>query len=50
MLFYLVSGGFSYLINSNNQNIDWKKIFGFRNVKEKLEKLSISDKKKRKIF
>ena len=30
-------GGFSYLINQNNQNSNWKKM-GFRNMQEKLEK------------
>jgi hypothetical protein len=35
MHFYLVPGGFSYLINYNS---DWKKILGFRNMQEKLEK------------
>ena len=33
----LVPGGFSYLINKNNQNMNWKKILGCRNMQEKLE-------------
>ena len=37
MLFKLVPGGFSYLINQNNYNSNWKKILGFRNMQEKLE-------------
>ena len=27
----------TYLINWNNQNSNWKQIFGFRNMQEKLE-------------
>ena len=38
MLFQLVPGGFSYLINQNNYNSNQKKISGFRNMQEKLEK------------
>ena len=38
MLFQLVLGGFSGLINQNNQNSNWKKILVFRNLQEKLEK------------
>ena len=34
--FWLVPGGFSYLINQNNSNSNWKKILGFRNMQEKL--------------
>ena len=30
-------GAFSYLINQNNQNSNWKKILGIRNMQEKLE-------------
>ena len=37
MLFQLVPGGFSYLMNQNNYNSNWKKILGFRNMQEKLE-------------
>ena len=37
MLFKLVAGGFSYLINQNNQNSNQKKSLGFRNMQEKLE-------------
>ena len=37
MLFELVAGGFSYLINYNNYNSNCKKLLGFRNMKEKLE-------------
>ena len=37
-LFELVHGGFSYLINLNNYNSNWKKLLGFRNMQEKLEK------------
>ena len=39
MLFQLVPGGFSYQINQNNSNSNWKKILGFRKKGEKLEKL-----------
>ena len=35
----LVPGGFSDLINQNNYNANWKKLLGFRNIQEKLEKL-----------
>jgi hypothetical protein len=38
MLFQLVPGGFSYVINWNNYNSNWKKILGLRNMQEKLEK------------
>ena len=38
MLFELVPGGFSDVINQNNQNSNWKKLLGFRNMQEKLEK------------
>ena len=34
MLFELVPGGFPCLINYNSS---WKKLFGFRNMQEKLE-------------
>jgi hypothetical protein len=34
----LVPGGFSYLTNKNNYNSYWKKLLGFRNMQEKLEK------------
>ena len=37
MLFELAPGGFSYLINQINYSSNWKKIFGFRNMQEKLE-------------
>ena len=37
MLFYLVPGGFSYLINQNNSSPNWKKLLGFRNTQENLE-------------
>ena len=30
MLFQLVPGGFSYLINQNNENSYWKKLLGFK--------------------
>ena len=30
--------GFSDLINYNNYNSNWKKLLGFRNMQEKLEK------------
>ena len=39
MLFELVPGGFSYLINYNNYNLNWKKLLGFRNMQEKLENI-----------
>ena len=35
--FQLVPGGFSYLIDQNNNNSDWKKILGFGNIQEKPE-------------
>ena len=35
MLFKLVPGGFSDIVNQNNQN--WEKILGFRNMQEKSE-------------
>ena len=38
MLFQLVPEGFSHRINWNNYNSNWKKILGFRNMQEKLEK------------
>ena len=34
MLFNLFLEVFSYLINQNNQNANWKKILGFRNMQE----------------
>ena len=38
-VFLLVPGSFSYLINQNNYNSNWKKkILAFRNMQEKLEK------------
>ena len=37
MPFKLVPGGFSYLINLTNENSNWKKILGFRNIQEKIE-------------
>ena len=37
--FNLFLGGFSDLINQNNSNKNWKKLLGFRNLKEKLEKI-----------
>ena len=39
MFFSLVPGGFLDLINQNNYNSNWKKILGFRNLQEKLEKV-----------
>ena len=39
MLFKLVPDGFSYLINWKNLNSNWKKLLGFRNIQEKLEKI-----------
>ena len=39
MPFQLVPGGFSDLINQNNYNSDWNKIFGFINLHEKLENI-----------
>ena len=38
MFFYLVPGGFSDLINQDNFNSNWKKLLGFKNLQEKLEK------------
>jgi hypothetical protein len=38
VLFQLVPGGFSDLINQKNYNSIWKKLLGFRNIQEKLEK------------
>ena len=38
ILFQLVPGCFSYLIIQNNWNSNWKKLSGFRNMQEKLEK------------
>ena len=38
MLLKLVPGGYSDLIIQNNQNSNWKKLLGFRNIHEKLEK------------
>ena len=38
MLFQLVPVGFSDLTNQNNYNSNWKKLLGFRNMQEKLEK------------
>ena len=38
MLFLLVPGGFSDLKYQNNENSNWKKILGSRNIQEKLEK------------
>ena len=38
LLFKVVPGGFSYLINQNNFNSNWKKSLRFRNMQEKLEK------------
>ena len=40
MLFKLVPGGFSELINYNNQNANWKKLLGFRNMQENLQKVN----------
>jgi len=37
--FYLVPGGFPDIINQNNSNSNWKKLLGFRNMQEKLEKM-----------
>jgi hypothetical protein len=37
-LFQLVPGGFSDLINQSNLNSNWKKLLGFRNMQEELEK------------
>ena len=36
----LVPGGFSDLIDQNIQNSNWKKLLGFRNMQEKLEKIN----------
>ena len=33
-----IPGGFSYLRNQNNQNSNWKKLLGFRNMQEKVRK------------
>ena len=38
MLFQLVPGGLSDQKNWNNYDSNWKKLLGFRNVQEKLEK------------
>ena len=35
IFFKLVLGGSSDIINQNNQNSNWKKILGFRNMQEK---------------
>ena len=37
MVLELVPGGFSDLMNQKNQNSNWKKVLGFRNLQEKLE-------------
>ena len=42
MFFKIVPGGFSDLKNQNSYNSNRKKIFGFRNLQEKLEKKTIS--------
>ena len=42
MLFQLVPGDFSYRINQNNYNSNWKKVLGFRNMQEKLENILYS--------
>ena len=34
----VIPGGFSYLINQNNYNSNWKKKLELRNMQEKLEK------------
>ena len=34
----LVPGGFSCLLEQDNYNSSWKKLLGFRNLQEKLEK------------
>ena len=39
MLFQLVPGGFSYLVNQNNCNSNQKKLLGFRNMQEMLENM-----------
>ena len=41
MFFQFVPGDFSYLTNQNNQDSNWKKILGFRNMQEKLENAQI---------
>ena len=38
LFFSFVLGSFSYLVNKNNSNSNWKKLLGFRNMQEKLEK------------
>ena len=38
MLFQLVPGGLSDPKKQNNYSSNWKKILGFRNLQEKLEK------------
>ena len=42
MIFQLVRGGFSDRINQDKYNSNWKKLLGFRNMQEKLEKRSKS--------
>ena len=37
MLFELVPGYLSDLINHSNQNLNWKKLLGFRNMQEKFK-------------
>ena len=34
---HIVPRAFSYLINYNNDNSNWKKLLGFRNMQEMLE-------------
>ena len=35
-------GGFSDLINQKNYDSNWKHLLGFRNIQEKLEKISLT--------
>ena len=43
MLFKLVLGGFSDLINkkNSNSNSNWKKLLGFKNMQDKLENVYV---------
>ena len=42
MLIKLVPGGFSDPIKQNNQNSNWKKMLGFRNMQESQKKSFIA--------
>ena len=37
MVFLIVPGGFSYLINNKSYNSNWKNLLGFRNMQEKFD-------------